>query len=156
MLRQRPKRRTNPQVFADNLISHVGLAVVDFEAALKRYQLLTGDGHPRIAEVPDQQVKVAIFSPDRGATEEAGGRIELVSPTSENSPVAKFLAKRGEGLHHLCLYVDNLDEKLAELKKAGVRLIDETPRVGAEGNKIAFLHPAGTCGVLIELEERPR
>ncbi len=142
-------------VLSNLLISHVGIAVADLEAAVARYQLLTGDTNPHITEVPDQQVKVAIFSPGPNSNEENGGRIELVCPTSERSPVARFLDKKGEGLHHLCLYVENLDEKLVELEEAGVRLIDKTPRIGAEGNRIAFVHPSSMCGVLIELEEYP-
>ncbi|HKK20503.1 MAG TPA: VOC family protein, partial [candidate division Zixibacteria bacterium] len=71
-----------------------------------------------------------------------------------DSPVARFIAKRGEGLHHICIYVDDINAKLAELKSAGVKLIDETPRVGAEGHLIAFVHPSGMNGVLIELEQR--
>ena len=138
------------------LISHVGIAVADFEEAVSRYRILTGDDQPHIIEVADQKVKVAIFSPNSSSSEPAGGRIELVSPTSDSSTVAGFLKKKGEGLHHICIYVDNLDDKLAELKLSGVRLIDESPRVGAEGNRIAFVHPVGMNGVLIELEERLR
>ncbi len=136
---------------SDEVISHVGIAVADIDAATARYAVLTGDSAPFVAEVPDQKVKVAIFS---GGSPHAGGRIELVSPTSDDSPIAKYLQKRGEGLHHICVYVDDIERKLGELKAAGVRLIDETPRIGAEGNRIAFVHPAGTHGVLIELEEK--
>lgn len=139
---------------ARDMISHIGIAVADLDAAIARYVLITGDDAPFIVDVPDQKVKVAIFS--GGATEpgHAGGRIELVAASSEGSPIAKFIEKRGEGLHHICIYVEDIERKLDELKAAGARLIDETPRVGAEGNRIAFVHPAGSHGVLIELEER--
>ncbi|MBU8934599.1 MAG: methylmalonyl-CoA epimerase [candidate division Zixibacteria bacterium] len=141
---------------SNSLISHVGIAVADFEEAVERYRILTGDRQPHIVEVTDQQVKVAIFSTNDSAIESIEGRIELVSPISEKSPVARFLKKKGEGLHHICIFVDNLEEKLTELKASGIRLIDEFPRIGAEGNRIAFVHPAGMNGVLIELEERLR
>ncbi len=133
------------------LVSHIGIAVADLQAAVKNYALLTGNMEPEICEVPDQKVKVAIFAGDGH-----GGRVELVTPTSPDSPVASFIEKRGEGLHHVCLYVEDIEETLTNLKAAGVRLIDETPRVGAEGNRIAFVHPGGVNGVLIELEEKSK
>ena len=132
------------------LISHVGIAVKELEKAISRYSLLVGDSSPEIHAVDDQKVKVAIF---RGNFEGVGGRIELVAPTSDDSPIAKFIEARGEGLHHICVYVDDIESKLRELKESGVRLIDESPRIGAEGNKIAFVHPKDMNGVLIELEE---
>ena len=137
-----------------NLISHVGIAVADIEEAINRYSMLTGDSKPQVSEVPDQKVKVAIFSAETEDGSSYGGNIELVAPTSDDSPIAKFIGKKGEGLHHICIYVDNLDEKIAELKSSGVRLIDGSPRIGAEGSRIAFVHPSSTNGVLIELEER--
>jgi methylmalonyl-CoA/ethylmalonyl-CoA epimerase len=79
--------------------------------------------------------------------------VELLEAESETSPIAKFLAKRGPGIHHICFAVDDLDGTLARCRSAGVRLIDETPRIGAEGKRIAFLHPASTAGVLVELTE---
>ncbi|NLB82976.1 MAG: methylmalonyl-CoA epimerase, partial [Synergistaceae bacterium] len=97
--------------------------------------------------VAEQKVKTA-FLPV-GDTE-----IELLEAMSEDSPVAKFIEKRGEGIHHLALRVDNLEAALAELKGKGVRLIDETPRYGAGGARIAFVHPKATGGILLELSER--
>lgn len=132
-----------------DLVSHIGIAVSDLEQAVKVYSTLLNGSEPEIHEVKEQQVRVAIFSGDNQS-----GRIELVSATSDESPVARFISKKGEGLHHICLYVDDIEAKLAELKKSGVRLIDETPRTGAEGGKIAFVHPSSCNGVLIELEER--
>lgn len=131
-------------------ISHIGIAVADLDEAVARYRLLTGGSQPSVSEVADQKVKVAIF----GSSSGGGGRIELLAATSVESPVARFVEKRGEGLHHICLYVDDISAKLDELKQAGVRLIDEEPRIGAEGNRVAFLHPSSFDGVLIELEER--
>jgi methylmalonyl-CoA/ethylmalonyl-CoA epimerase len=135
-----------------SLISHVGIAVVDFDAAIERFQLLIGKEPDHVTEVDDQKVKVAMFA---GESEDSS-RIELVAPTTPDSPVAAFLQKKGEGLHHLCIYVDDIEATLARLKSAGMRLIDEIPRTGAEGNLIAFVHPSDMNGVLIELEQKPK
>lgn len=135
-----------------DLISHVGIAVSDLDAAIKRFQLLIGKAPDHVAEVADQKVSVAMFAGES----DGSSRIELVAPTSQDSAVASFLQKKGEGLHHLCIYVDDIEASLAQLKSAGVRLIDETPRTGAEGNKIAFVHPSDMHGVLIELEEKSK
>ncbi len=135
-----------------SLISHVGIAVEDLDKSIKVYALLTGDSKPIIENVPAENVKVAIFS----SGGKNSGRIELVAATTDNSPVAKFISKRGEGLHHICIYVDDIKSKLSELKNDGVKLIDETYRFGAEGKKIAFVHPENFNGVLIELEERQK
>jgi methylmalonyl-CoA/ethylmalonyl-CoA epimerase len=138
------------------LISHIGIAVADLEQAINRYRALTGQDEPVLEEVPDQKVKVAIFSDPSNDDSIKGGRIELVAATASDSPIARFIAKRGEGLHHICFYVDDLEKKLSELKAAGIKLIDEIPRTGAEGKKIAFVHPSGMHGVLIELLEAPK
>ena len=135
------------------LVSHVGIAVADLQQAIDAYAPLFGDNPPTVTEVADQGVKVAIFSESSAFS---GGRIELLAATSAASPIARFIEKRGEGLHHICIYVSDIEKVLATLKEAGVRLIDETPRVGAEGNKIAFVHPSSMNGVLIELEEEPK
>ncbi len=132
-----------------NLISHIGIAVEDIEKAILQYSALTDCDNPEIEEVSDQKVKVAIF--DRHDSE--SGRIELVAPTSDDSPIRKFLEKNGEGLHHVCIYVDDIEKKLHELKNSGFTLIDESPRIGAGGKKIAFIHPKSCNSVLIELEE---
>jgi methylmalonyl-CoA/ethylmalonyl-CoA epimerase len=136
---------------AGDLISHVGIAVRDLEASIATYELVTGRKVAAISEVPDQKVRVAFFAGLDGATK--GARIELVTPTSDDSPIARFLQKHGEGLHHICIYVDNIDDRLAELKRAGVKLIDDRPKIGADGDKIAFVHPAGLNGVLLELHQ---
>jgi len=137
------------------LISHIGIAVGDLQTAIKRYGILTGDEKPLIEEMLDQKVRVAIFSRSNKRGCGAGGCIELVSATGPDSPVASFLAKRGEGLHHICVYVKDIEKKLSELKEKGVRLIDEKPRIGAGGTRIAFVHPTSMNGVLVELEEIP-
>jgi methylmalonyl-CoA/ethylmalonyl-CoA epimerase len=98
-------------------------------------------------EVPSQRVR-AHFIPVGEST------LELLEATADDSPIAKFVAKRGPGLHHVCLRVDDIKAALAELKSRGVRLIDETPRPGAHQSLVAFLHPASTHGVLVELKEK--
>lgn len=135
-----------------DLISHVGIAVANLDAAIERFQLLIGKEPDHVTEVADQKVNVAMFA----GTSEGSSRIELVAPTTPDSSVASFLDKKGEGLHHLCIYVDDIESTLAQLKSVGVKLIDETPRVGADGNKIAFVHPSDMHGVLIELEQKPK
>jgi methylmalonyl-CoA/ethylmalonyl-CoA epimerase len=139
---------------ADSLLSHIGIAVSDLEAAIPAWSLLTGDSNPFIEDVPDQRVKVAIFSQKNTSGAKSHGRVELVAATAPESPIAKFIARKGEGLHHICIYVDDIEKKMSELKANGVKLIDEIPRIGAEGKRIAFVHPVNANGVLIELEER--
>lgn len=127
-------------------MDHIAIVVRSLEHALKPYQDTLGLTPSEIQEVPDQQVRIA-FLPV-GDTE-----IELVEPTVTDSGVARFLDKRGEGLHHICLEVSDLDTTLASLKAQGVRLIDEKPRDGGRGKRIAFVHPRSMQGVLIELIE---
>jgi methylmalonyl-CoA epimerase len=125
-------------------INHLGIAVQDLEQAAELYKAL-GLHVAQVIEVPEQKVRVA-FIPIGEST------IELVQPTSEDSTVAAYLERRGEGLHHLALQVEDISAALSELEGQGRRLIDRTPRQGAEG-KIAFLHPKSTGRVLIELVE---
>ena len=124
-------------------IDHIGIVVHSIPAALQVYQAALGLSLEEIANIPDQQVQVA-FLPI------GDSNIELVQPTTQDSGIAKFLAKRGEGIHHICLEVDDIEATLAQLKAHGVRLIDEEPRPGAHG-RVAFLPPKGAHGVLIEL-----
>lgn len=125
-------------------INHLGIAVYDIETTRQVYEAM-GLEVTKIIDVPEQKVRVA-FIPVGEST------IELVQPTTPDSTVYKYLEKRGPGLHHLALEVEDLPKSLSELQEHGSRLIDETPRQGAEG-RIAFLHPKGTDGVLIELVE---
>jgi methylmalonyl-CoA epimerase len=127
-------------------IDHVGIAVKSIDEAKRFWVDTLGLKLSHIEEVPEQKARVAILK--AGDT-----TIELVEPTSPDSPVQRFIEKRGEGLHHLTLQTDNLGERLKALKAAGVNLIDEKPRVGAGGAGIAFLHPKSAHGVLIELCE---
>jgi len=129
-------------------IDHIGIVVNDIEEALKVYQQALGLSLAKIQERPDQAVTIA-FLPT-GESE-----IELVQPLTSDSGVAKFLQKRGEGIHHICLEVDDIKKTLADLREKGLQLIDEMPRIGPEGEKFAFIHPKSTYGVLIELYEYP-
>ncbi len=127
-------------------IDHIGIAVESIEKARAFYEEVLGLPFGGIEDVPDQRVRVAFFL--AGET-----RIELLEPTSPESAVGRFLQKRGPGIHHLAFRVKNLEERLASLKEEGVRLIDEKPRKGAHGTRIAFLHPKDTGGVLAEFCE---
>ena len=128
-------------------IDHIGIAVKSIEDALEIYTEFLGLKATHVETVEEQKTSTA-FIPVNDC------EIELLESTSEDGPVAKFIEKRGEGIHHIALRVDNLTEKLKELKQKGVRLIDQEPRIGAGGAKIAFIHPKVTKGVLIELCER--
>lgn len=128
-----------------NYLSHIGVAVESLTETLKVYELM-GLKVLKTEEVPTEQVRVAFL--DTGQC-----HLELLEPMSEDSPIAKYMAKRGPGIHHICLEVQNLPQKLKELDAAGVRLVDTTPRVGANNKRVAFIHPKATGGVLIELSE---
>jgi len=128
-------------------IDHVGIAVNDLEAALKLYRDQIGIECSGTEVVEEQKVKVAFFPVGQS-------KIELLESTDPDGPVGKFIEKKGEGVHHLSFRVSDIDERIKQLKEQGVALIDEKPRYGAGGARIAFLHPKSTGGVLIELCER--
>lgn len=127
-------------------IEHLGIAVESIEEALPYYEGVLGLKCYAVEEVKDQKVKTAFFKV--GQT-----KLELLEPTSPESPVAKFLEKRGPGIHHLAFCVNDVEKQLAAAEAKGVRLIDKQPRRGAEGLDIAFMHPKSTMGVLTELCE---
>jgi len=129
-------------------LNHVAIVVADLEAALPFFRDLLGLPLARIAEVPEEAVRVAFFPMD-------GGEIELVQPTDAESGVARFLARRGPGLHHICVEVEDLEGVLGRLRAAGVQLIHEAPLTGRDGTRYAFIHPKSAFGVLVELYERP-
>jgi methylmalonyl-CoA/ethylmalonyl-CoA epimerase len=129
-------------------IDHIAIAVDDLHAALSFWQETLGLDLSRVLDVPDQQARIA-FMPA------GGSEVELVEPTTPDSGLARYLAKRGPGIHHICFEVDDLEATLAGLKARGVRLIDEAPRPAAGGKRLAFIHPASANGVLIELYELP-
>jgi methylmalonyl-CoA epimerase len=130
-------------------IDHVAIIVRNIEQALQFYRDTLGIVPSAIKDVPSEQVRIA-FLPLGGPQ---GSEIELVEPTSADSSLAKFLEKRGEGLHHICLEVDDIDAALQEMQGKGAPVLDTQPRVAAEGRAI-FLHPKGTNGVLLELIEK--
>ncbi|MGW8321111.1 MAG: methylmalonyl-CoA epimerase [Thermodesulfobacteriota bacterium] len=127
-------------------ISHIGIAVKSMQEALSVFEDGIGLEVTSTDEVKAQKVRVA-FLPV-GET-----RLELLEPTQDDSPIAKFLENRGEGIHHIALKVTNIEESLARMKEKGVKLINEEPVAGAHGTRIAFLHPKGTKGVMLELVE---
>ncbi len=127
-------------------IDHLGMAVASIDEALAVYRAL-GIAEGAREEIPGQKV-VAVFLPV------GESRIELLEPTSEDSPIARFLARRGEGLHHVCFAVTDLDAALRDLEGKGFRLVHREPVAGADGSRTAFLHPEAGHGVLIELSEK--
>lgn len=127
-------------------LDHVGIAVDTLDGALPLFESLTGRKGSGRERVEAQGVELVFVG-------EGDGRLELLAPLSADSPVGRFLASRGPGLHHLAFRTDDIEAELRRLAAAGCRLIDEQPRPGAGGHRVAFLHPASTGGVLIELVE---
>lgn len=128
-------------------VDHIGIAVKDLDQTLKFYQEILGLECIGTEVVEEQKVRVA-FLPV-GDTE-----VELLESTEEDGPIAKFIEKKGEGIQHIAFRVDNIEEAIENMKAKGVKMIDEKPRYGAGGAKIAFCHPKSTNGVLVELSER--
>ncbi|MBI3189793.1 MAG: methylmalonyl-CoA epimerase [Ignavibacteriales bacterium] len=130
-------------------LSHVGVAVKNLDDAVKLYSKLFRLNHIPIEEVADQKVRVAFCHVGNAS-------VELTEATAPDSPIAKFIEKRGEGIHHLSFEVDDIESELARLKSEGFQLIDVQPRVGAGGYLIAFIHPKSANGVLIELSQKQK
>ncbi|MGH7491451.1 MAG: methylmalonyl-CoA epimerase [bacterium] len=128
-------------------IDHLGIAVKNLEPAIARYAALTGAPPQHVEEIPAQHVRVAMFQIGEA-------RVELLSATSQESAIAKFLEQRGEGMHHVCFKVHRLEEALARLRQEGMEILPGAGSAGAEGSRIAFLHPRSAAGVLIELVEK--
>jgi len=137
----------NARKFQVLRVDHIGIAVKDMEQAKKFYSDVLGMAALGEEVIEQQKVKVC-FIPC------GDSEVELLESTSPDGPIAKFIEKNGEGIQHLALRVDNLEAALTDLKEQGVRLIDETPRYGAGGASIAFVHPKATGGILLELSER--
>ncbi|MFN8387877.1 MAG: methylmalonyl-CoA epimerase [Anaerolineales bacterium] len=127
-------------------INHVAVVVDDMDKALSFWRDALGLELHELRDVPAEKSQVA-FLPLQGS------EVELVRPTSDDSGIAKYLAKRGPGMHHICLEVDDIEGMLAQLKSKGMRLINEEPRTAADGKKYAFIHPESASGVLVELYE---
>jgi len=129
-------------------IEHVAIAVSSLKEPSKVFRDILGIDNTSTEEVVDQKVVTDIFDTGRG-------KVELLKATSDDSPISNFLEKRGNGVHHIAFLVDNLEIALKDLVESGVELIDKSPRIGAEGMLIAFLHPKSTGGVLVELCQKP-
>jgi methylmalonyl-CoA/ethylmalonyl-CoA epimerase len=129
-----------------NSLNHIGIAVSSVEDAIKIYQGIFKLPEPYVVILNEIGLKIAIFQLDHC-------KLEFIESLTPETPIAKFLEKRGPGIHHLCFNVSNIETVLEELKNQGMTLIDEKPRIGALGNKIAFISPKSTNGILIELAE---
>ena len=125
-------------------IDHIGIATSGIEQAARFYREALGLEVEAMEEVAEQKVRVAMLPVGES-------RIELLEPTTSDSPISKFLAKRGPGIHHVAIQVENIRESLKKMKEEGARLIDDEPRTGAGGCLVAFVHPSSTGGVLVEL-----
>jgi methylmalonyl-CoA/ethylmalonyl-CoA epimerase len=130
-------------------LNHIGIAVRSLDEQRPFYETQLGAKFEHVEEVPSQKVRVAFYRV-------GDVRLELLEPTDPASPVQAFLDKRGEGLHHVAFTVDDIKARIAELKEAGLRMIDDNPRPGAHQMQIAFIHPKSTFGVLTELCELPK
>lgn len=129
-------------------VDHVGIAVTDLEAGVRLYRDLLGLELERIEEVPTELVRVALLKFDRAG---APGHVELLQPTAPGGAIAKFIAQRGPGLHHVAVAVADIGAVMAACAAAGLELIDRTPRAGAGGRQVAFIHPRSAGGVLLEI-----
>jgi len=132
-------------------IDHIAIVVQDLDVALGVYRDLLGLQLERVEEVPAENVKVAFL-----ALPEGDGEIELVQPTADDTGIARFLAKRGEGMHHICFEVDDIEAAMATITASELQFLEDKPRVGSQGRKYVFIHPKTAHGVLIELYERPK
>jgi methylmalonyl-CoA/ethylmalonyl-CoA epimerase len=151
-------------------LDHIGIAVRDLEEALKFYRDALGLAIEAPEEVASERVRAHFIPLGEAAAERGGGvpatqdrrtaapgpSLELLEATAPDSPIARYVEKRGPGLHHITLRVDDIEAVLARLRARGVRLIDERPRAGAHGSRVAFIHPSSAHGVLVELREVPR
>lgn len=131
-------------------IDHIAIVVQDLEAALRVYRDVLGLPLGRVEEVPAEKVKVAFLPLPEG-----DGEVELVQPTADDTGIARFLTKRGEGMHHICFEVDDIQAAMTEMAASGLQVLEEKPRIGSQGQKYVFIHPKSAHGVLIELYERP-
>lgn len=128
-------------------LTHIGIAVKNLDNSSRLFSKLFGLNQSHTEEVAEQKVKAMFFRIGEGG-------VELLEPTNPDSSIAKYIEKRGEGVHHLSFEVDDIEKEIARLKKEGFQMIDERPRVGADGFRIAFLHPKSTNGVLVEISQK--
>lgn len=132
-------------------IDHIAIVVQDLEAALRVYRDVLGLPLERVEEVSAEGVKVAFLPLPEG-----DGTVELVQPTADDTGIARYLARRGEGMHHICFEVDDIQTAMTEMTSSGLQVLEEKPRMGNQGQKYVFIHPKTAHGVLIELYERPK
>ena len=132
-----------------NKIEHLGIAVKNLEEAAKMYEALLGKPHYKTEKVKSEGVTTMFFQVGES-------KIELLEASSPESPIAKFIEKRGEGIHHIAYEVENIEEEIERLKNEGFQMIHETPKEGADNKRIAFLHPKSSGGVLVELCEEKK
>lgn len=130
-------------------LDHIAIVVEDINSAINVYHTAMGLPLRKTEDVPAENVTVAFLPLGDGS------EIELIQPTAPDTGVSKFLAKCGEGIHHICLEVENIEQAMADYAAAGLRIIEDEPRIGSEGQKYVFVHPKSTHGVLIELYEKP-
>ncbi len=140
-------RKMFGEVFMITGLNHIAIAVPNFETAIERFLLDFGLNYKGIEDVVAAKTKTAFFPI-------SGTQIELIHPMSDDSPVQKFLDKRGGGLHHICFESDALDADIVNLKEKGYRFITDQPQIGAHNSRVIFIHPKSTDGVLIELVEK--
>ena len=127
-----------------NKIEHIGIAVKDIKTSNELFKKLFGEPHYKIESVESEGVKTSFFKV-------GGNKIELLEATNDDSPIAKFINKKGEGIHHIAFDVDDIELEIKRLQKEGFKVLNETPKKGADNKLVAFLHPKSTNGVLIEL-----
>jgi methylmalonyl-CoA/ethylmalonyl-CoA epimerase len=139
------KEKYNEKSMLDK-IDHIGIAVKNLDEAMARYTALCGRGPDYFEQVAAQKVKVAMFAVGES-------RVELLMATAPDSPIAKFIAKRGEGMHHICFKVANLAKALERMRAEGMEIIPDASSAGARGSRVAFLHPKSLMGVMVELVE---
>jgi methylmalonyl-CoA/ethylmalonyl-CoA epimerase len=130
-----------------NKIEHIGIAVKDLKEVTKFYREVFGCQTSEEMEIPERKLRIAF-------AEISGVKLEFLMSTDKESVVAKFIDKKGEGIHHICFEVDDVEMAISELKQKGVELVEDKPRMGVEGKKIVFLQPKNAFGVLIELKEK--
>ena len=128
-------------------IAHIGIAVKDLLSAIEAFSHLLNRQPDHQEDVADQKVRTAMFKIGES-------KLELLEGTSPDSAISRFIEKRGAGIHHICLEVDDIENEIERLKKSGTTLIDDIPRLGTGGRKIAFVHPRSTAGILIELQQK--
>ena len=139
-------------LYGNSSLYHIAIAVKNLDSAEKIFKDIIGLKITHREEIEEQGVRVTMLQSES----DKGTAIELLEALGKNSPITKFLNERGEGIHHICFYVDDLKTKLNELKNMGIKLVDEKPRIGAYGTKVAFIHPSSMNGVLVELAEKPK